>query len=250
MKKTILSTLLMGSFSITPLLHAETIRIATEGAYPPFNYVDSKNNLHGFDVEITNALCAKMNAECTIVAQDWDGIIPGLIAKKYDAVVASMINTPERRIKVSFTNHYYNTPLSLAVKKGSNTTMDNFDASGLVIGAQSASTQAFYAEDVLAAKGATVKLYPTQDEANADLANGRLDAVIADMIPLMEWVNNHGDGCCEYVGDFEGTNAEAAIAVRKEDDQLKERFNQAIDAIVADGTYLEISNRYFGTNIY
>lgn len=250
MKKTLISTLFIGSCSISALLHAETITIATEGAYPPFNYVDSNNNLHGFDVEITNALCAKMKARCTIVAQDWDGIIPGLIAKKYDAVVASMINTPERRLKVSFTNHYYNTPLSLAVKKGSETTMENFDPKGLVIGAQSSSTQAFYAEDVLAAKGAIVKLYPTQDEANTDLTNGRLDAVVADMIPLMEWVNKHGNGCCVYVGDFEETNAEAAIAIRKEDTELKERFNKAIEAIVADGTYLEISNRYFGTNIY
>ena len=212
MKKTLISTLFISACSISPLLHAETITIATEGAYPPFNYVDSNNNLHGFDVDITNALCAKMKAECKIVAQDWDGIIPGLIAKKYDAVVASMINTPERRLKVSFTNHYYNTPLSLAVKKGDDTTMENFDPDGLVIGAQSSSTQAFYAEDVLAVKGATIKLYPTQDEANADLTNGRLDAVVADMIPLMEWINKHGN--------------------------------------VADGTYLEISNRYFGTNIY
>ena len=96
--------------------------IATEGAYPPFNYVDSDNKLHGFDVDITEELCKRMDAQCTIVAQDWDGIIAGLMAKKYDAIVASMIVNEERKKKIAFTNHYYRTPLSIAVAKDSDIT--------------------------------------------------------------------------------------------------------------------------------
>jgi len=127
---------------------AETLKIATEGAYPPFNYVDSKNQLHGFDVDIAKALCEQMKVECTVVAQDWEGIIPALMAKKYDAVVASMINTEERRKKIAFTNHYYKTPLSVAVPKDSEITDAQTDFKGYTVGAQSSSTQAIYAEDV------------------------------------------------------------------------------------------------------
>ncbi|MEE1924912.1 transporter substrate-binding domain-containing protein [Pseudomonas sp. 148P] len=229
---------------------AETLKIATEGAYPPFNYVDSDNTLHGFDVDIAKALCERMKVECTVVAQDWEGIIPALIARKYDAVVASMIDTEERRKKIAFTRHYYRTPLSVAVPKDSEITDAQTSFKGYTVGAQASSTQAIYAEDVYGKAGADVKLYPTLDEANADLAAGRLDGVIADKFPLLEWLNKTGKDCCKALGDVEGTRADAAIAVRKEDDALRERLNTALDAIVADGTYQKIASKYFDFDIY
>ncbi|MCE6981961.1 transporter substrate-binding domain-containing protein, partial [Pseudomonas frederiksbergensis] len=134
--------LLLAGSTLAP---AETLKIATEGAYPPFNYVDSDNKLHGFDVDITHALCEQMKVECTLVAQDWEGIIPALMAKKSDAVMASMINTEERRKKIAFTNHYYKTPLSVAVAKDSEITDAQTDFKGYTVGAQSSSTQAIYA---------------------------------------------------------------------------------------------------------
>lgn len=229
---------------------AETLKIATEGAYPPFNYVDSNNQLHGFDVDIAKALCAQMKVECTVVAQDWEGIIPALMAKKYDAVVASMINTEERRKKIAFTNHYYKTPLSVAVAKDSEITDAQTKFKGYTVGAQASSTQAIYAEDVYGKAGADVKLYPTLDEANADLAAGRLDGVVADKFPLLEWLAKAGKDCCKTLGDIDGTTADASIAVRKEDDKLRERLNTALDEIVANGTYQKIASQYFDFDIY
>lgn len=229
---------------------AEVLRIATEGAYPPFNYVDSDNKLHGFDVDIANALCERMKVECTIVAQDWEGIIPALMAKKYDAVVASMIATDERKKKIAFTNHYYRTPLSIAVAKDSTITDAQTNFKGQSIGAQSSSTQAIYAEEHYGPAGADVKFYPTLDEANSDLVSGRIDGVIADKFPLLAWAESAGKDCCKVIGDVNGTTADASIAVRQDDNALRERLNKALDEIVADGTYKKISSRYFAFDIY
>lgn len=229
---------------------AETLKIATEGAYPPFNYVDSNNQLHGFDVDIANALCKQMQVECQIVAQDWEGIIPALLAKKYDAVVASMIATDERKKKIAFSNHYYRTPLSVAVAKDSDITDAQTNFKGRTVGAQASSTQAIYAEDHYGPAGADVKFYPTLDEANSDLAAGRVDGVIADKFPLLAWAESAGKDCCKIIGDVNGTTADASIAVRKEDNALLERLNKALDEIVADGTYKKISSRYFAFDIY
>ena len=228
--------------------HADTLTIATEGAYPPFNTTNSDGTVSGFDVDITNALCERMNAQCKIVAQDWDGIIPGLMAKKYDAIVASMIVTDERKKKIAFTNHYYRTPLSIAVPKDSDITDAQSDFAGKTVGAQSAATQSIYAEEHY--KKADLKLYPTLDEANSELENERVDVVIADKFPLLEWVNKTGKDCCKIIGDVDGTMADASIAVRKEDNALRERFNKALDEIVADGTYKKISGKYFDFDIY
>ncbi|AOE82760.1 ABC transporter substrate-binding protein [Pseudomonas sp. TCU-HL1] len=230
---------------------AETLRIATEGAYPPFNYVDSNNQLHGFDVDIANALCAKMQVECQLVAQDWDGIIPALLAKKYDAVVASMVITEERQKKVSFTDRYYRTKLAVAVARGSELKDTQPESlKGRVVGAQSSTTQGMYAEDIYGAAGAEVKLYPSQDEANADLNTGRLDALVHDKFPLLDWLAKDGKDCCTLLGDIQGTDDEVAIAVRQEDNALRERLNKALAEIIKDGTYQQIASRYFPFDIY
>jgi len=231
---------------------AEKLKIATEGAAPPFSTVLADGTLAGFDVDIAKALCAQMKIECEIVAQDWDGMIPALQAKKFDAIIASMTITEERKKQVAFTNKYYATPLALAALKDTTLTGTEPTAlAGKTLGAQASTTQATYAQDVYAKAGADVKLYPTHEDAVADLVNGRLDAIITDKFVLVDWVKNGGGkDCCKLVGDVKGTEAQIGIAIRQGEDALRERFNAAIDAIVVDGAYKKVQAKYFDFDIY
>jgi len=229
----------------------DKIKIATEGAYPPFNVVSADGKLSGFDVDIANALCAQMKADCELVTQDWDGMIPALQASKFDAVIASMSITDERKKLIDFTNKYYTTPLAVVAPKDSTlTSTDAATMSGKTVGAQASTTQGDYADAHYAPAGADVKLYPTQEEASTDLQNGRLDAMISDKFVLVEWLKTAGKDCCKMIGDVKGTEVEAGIAIRKGDTALRDKFNAAIDAIVADGTYKTIVSKYFEFDIY
>ena len=154
----------------------KTLRIGTEGAYPPFNNLTSDGKLVGFDIDIAQALCDQMKVKCTFVAQDWDGIIPALQAGKFDAIVASMSITPERKEKVDFTHKYYNTPSALAVPKDSTLKgVTKADLAGKTIGVATTTTHFNYATKTYT--DSTVKGYPSSPEEQADLANGRLDAI-------------------------------------------------------------------------
>ena len=229
----------------------EKLKIGTEGAYPPFNTITADGKIEGFDIDIANALCAQMKVECEIVTQDWDGIIPALQAKKFDAIIASMSITEERKKQVAFTNKYYTTPLALVAPKDSDLTSAEPTAlAGKTVGAQASTTQADYAQDAYGKAGAEAKLYPTQEEAITDLQNGRLDAVISDKFVLVDWLKKASEGCCKLIGDVKGTETQAGIAVRLEDTALRDKLNVAIDAIVADGTYKKIQAKYFDFDIY
>ncbi len=229
------------------------IRIGTEGAYPPFNFKDASGELKGFDVDIAKALCAEMKAECSFVAQDWDGIIPALLAKKYDAIIASMSITEERKKKVDFTEKYYSTPAKFIVdKKGGISDVSADALKGKNIGAQGSTIHANFLEDVY--KSSTIKLYKTQDEANADLASGRLDAILADSAVLLEWLKTKDGGCCKFTGpgfnDPKYFGVGAGIAVRKGETDLAASFNKAIKAIRANGVYKKINDKYFPFDVY
>ena len=231
----------------------KTVRIGTEGAYPPFNFIDSAGKLQGFDIDIAKALCDKMKVKCVFVAQDWDGIIPGLLAKKYDAIVASMSITAERKKKVDFTDKYYNSPATFVAPKNTDITDISPKAlAGKTIGAQSSTIHSNYLEDNY--KDSKLKFYKTQDEVNADLAAGRLDAQLADKLVLFEWLKTKAGQCCKFVGpgitDKRWFGEGAGIAVRKEDQDLKAMFNKALKEIIADGTYKKINMKYFPFSIY
>jgi len=254
-----LATVLMAAAALAVLAtgaHAQDkrkVKIGTEGAYPPFNSIDPSGELVGFDIDIAKALCGAADLECEFVVQDWDGIIPGLIAKKYDAIVASMSITDKRREVVDFTDKYYNTPAKFIAAKGADFDISPEGLAGKAVGVQRATIH----EDFLRGEfpEVDVRAYATQDEANADLVSGRLDLVMADSVALLEGFLNTEEGKdFEFVGpdysDPKYHGEGAGIAIRKGEDDLRALFNEAIDQIRADGTYQAINEKYFEFDVY
>ncbi|WP_068082143.1 ABC transporter substrate-binding protein [Polycladidibacter stylochi] len=229
------------------------VRMGTEGAYPPFNYVDASGKLTGFDVEIGQALCDEMKVECEWVTQEWDGIIPGLVAGKFDTIIASMSITDERRQKISFSEKYYNTPPALAVRKDTDLTgVTPADLKDRVIGAQSSTTHAIYAEQTFV--DSDVRLYPTSEDYKLDLESGRVDGVNDDIMVLTEWIDSDKGACCKILGTYKTVPSihgeGAGIGVRKGDEDLAAMFSKAIKAIRANGKYKEINDKYFKFDVY
>ncbi|MBF0304471.1 MAG: ABC transporter substrate-binding protein [Alphaproteobacteria bacterium] len=228
---------------------ADKLKIGTEGAYPPFNMIDEKGKVGGFDVDIAMALCAEMKATCEIVTQDWDGIIPALVQKKFDAIVASMSITEERKKAVAFTDHYYTNKLQFIAPKASSFSPALDALKGKTLGAQRATISGTWLEDKVG-KAATVKLYDTQENAYLDLAAGRLDAVLADKFVNYEWLKGDAGKTFEFKGEPVFDDDKIGIAVRKKDDKLRQRLNEALAAIRANGTYEKINAKYFPFSIY
>jgi lysine-arginine-ornithine-binding protein len=230
---------------------AESLRIATEGAYPPFNFVDASGELQGFDVDIARALCEVMEADCEITAQAWDGIIPGLNAGRYDAIVASMSITPARLEAVNFTQPYYQAGAVLVAPVDSDIMPEPESMAGKLVGVQRASTYANLIEQRF--PDAEVRLYDTVENHNLDLTAGRIDGVIAQRIFMSNWLDSdEGEGYemkGEAMLDPDILGLGAGIAVRKEDTELLERLDAALTQIMDDGTYDEINDRYFAVNL-
>ncbi|MCP5151580.1 MAG: ABC transporter substrate-binding protein [Ectothiorhodospiraceae bacterium] len=230
------------------------LRIGVEGAYPPFSEVTPDGKLQGFDIDIAMALCAEIGAECSLVQQDWDGIIPALLARKYDAIIASMSITEERKKKVAFTDKYYNTPAKFARRKGSGIEIDPASMKGKAVGVQRATTHdnfitATYGDAV------EVKRYASQDEAYLDAVAGRVDLLLADSVAMSDGFLKTDNGKdWEFVGpdfvDPKFFGEGAGIAVRKDDPELVELFNKAIATIRANGKYKEINDKYFPFDVF
>ncbi|MFZ0572075.1 MAG: transporter substrate-binding domain-containing protein [Rhodomicrobium sp.] len=239
-------------FPLTASAETLHLRIATEGANPPFSTIDSNGNLEGFDVDIANALCVKMGAECEIAAQDWDGIIPALLAHKYDAVIASVNVTEDRKKVVAFSKPYYHSTSVFVVRKGTDVKdLSPKALAGKTIGVQTATNQSAFLEDKYSRS--IVRLYNTVADAYRDLAAGRVEYVMYDKLAAYDWLKSPEGACCEITGDLDDPDyfgSGVAIALRKGDDALVQRFNAAIDGIRADGTYAKINVKYFPFPIF
>jgi polar amino acid transport system substrate-binding protein len=231
----------------------ETIRIGTDATYPPFESQDASGKIVGFDIDIGNAVCDELKLKCEFQNQAWDGIIPALTANKIDAILSSMSITDERKQVIDFTDKVYNTPPAMAVPKDSTIPgVDPANFTGKTIGVQVSTTHATYAEKVYT--GAEVKAYNTADEYKLDLAAGRIDAAMDDVIVLGDWLASADGDCCKMLGTIKPDpaihGAGAGIGVRKEDTDLKALFNKGLAAIRANGKYKEINDKYFTFDAY
>ncbi|MGT0250407.1 transporter substrate-binding domain-containing protein [Burkholderia pyrrocinia] len=229
---------------------AGTLRVATEGTYPPWSFKDASGHLQGFDVEIANALCVQMKVKCQIVAQAWDGIIPGLQANRYDAIVASMSTTPARRKQVLFTKKYKDTTSSFVVARdGGIKDVTPAGMKGKRIGVQRGSSQHQWLTSNGYDKTAALVLYDDTRQPELDLVAGRVDAIIGNKATFYASFFKRPEAKdFQFVGpEFKGgvLGEGNAIAVRLGDTDLCSQLNAALDAIIKNGTYDEIRKKYF-----
>ncbi|MEJ8815590.1 ABC transporter substrate-binding protein [Variovorax ureilyticus] len=222
-------------------------RIATEGTYPPWSFKDAQGNLQGWDVDIANALCEKMKAKCEIISQDWDGIIPGLVARKFDIIIASMAITDQRKQKVDFSDKYKDTISRFVAKKGAPADVSPTALKGKTIGVQRGSIQAGFLSQNY--KDSDLKFYDTPQAAELDLVAGRVDYIFGNMVTyFVGFLKTPEAASFAFVGpEMKGglLGDGNGIAVRKGDTALLEKINAALAAIRADGTYDRITAKYF-----
>ena len=256
MKKIVLlGALALSAFSALVQAEDKPLRIGIEAAYPPFAYKTPEGNITGFDYDIGNALCEEMKVKCQWIEQEFDGLIPALKVRKFDAVLSSLSITEERKKSVDFTGKYYHTPAKLAMKAGTEIKDPLVDLKGKKVGVQRASIYDRYATEVFAPAGVEVVRYSSQNEIYLDMVAGRVDGTLADAIPVDEGFlkTEQGKGFA-FVGpsftDPAYFGEGAGIAVRKGDKALLDKLNAAILALRANGEYQKIQSKYFSFDIY
>ena len=250
-----LTSLALAFVVLASPLMAQNVKIGIAAEpYPPFASPDAAGNWVGWEVDIIKAVCTAAELTCAITPTAWDGIIPALTAGQIDAIMASMSITDERLKTIDFSNKYYNTPAVIIGPKGVEMAPTPEGLAGKIIGVQVSTIHETYVNKHFAATAAEIKTYQTQDEANQDLAAGRIDATQADSIAMDAFLATEaGAACCELKGpvadDPQVLGLGIGVGLRK-GDPLKDKFNAAIDKIRADGTYDAITAKYFASSIY
>ena len=275
MKKFILTLIALSMLCLSTVTNAKTIRIETEGAYPPWNNLNAAGELEGAEIDFGNEACKRMGFDCEWVIQDWDGIIPALLNGKYDIIIAGMSITEERKEKVNFTDGYMTDGARFAVLKGSglaNLTISGMDkvnlngaggkeqaAIGQLIAAMNGKTVCVQSAtihqnflDKHMAGAVKVKLYSTVDDHNLDLISGRCDAVLADVGSTIDYMASDSGADVAFTGPtFSGGVFGDGVggAVKKEDFFILEMWNKVIAEMIADGSLSEITKVHFGRDI-
>ena len=248
------------ALSVTAANAQDTIRIGTEGAYPPWNYTEANGELAGFEIDLANAMCEKMGATCEFVAQDWDGIIPALMNGRYDAIMAGMSITEERRQQINFSSGYVTDPAYFLAPKSSSLqdaeTLEQLQAAidGKIVGVQGSTIHQNFVDEYLG-DSVELRLYDTQENMELDLSAGRLDAALADYAAWRAFMEK-ADGASfdTFVPKLSGSDYPVfgegvGVGLRKEDEELLEKINTALAALKEDGTITVLSNQYFGYDI-
>ncbi len=274
-KKTILTVL--ASLFIIGNVSAEKIKIGTEGAYPPWNSKDASGNLIGFEVELAQELCAIMKYECSIVEQDWDGMIPALVMRKFDAIMAGMSITAERQKTITFSQGYADEVASLAVIKGSSLEgMDTPEGINLSLGGSDVKKALKTLTGALAGKtvctqtgtihqnflesgdvgSVNVRTYKTQDEVNLDLTSGRCDVALAAAVAFTDYADKSGEPVVlvgpTFSGGAFGNGVGVGIrqasdsAIGKRDAKILKDFNKAINKARKQGIISKLAIKHFG----
>ncbi len=274
-KKTILTVL--ASFLIIGNVSAEKIKIGTEGAYPPWNSKDASGNLIGFEVELAQELCKIMKYECTIVEQDWDGMIPALVMRKFDAIMAGMSITDERKKTITFSQGYADEVASLAVMKGSSLEgMDTPEGINLSLGGSDVKKALKTLTGALAGKtvctqtgtihqnflesgdvgSVNVRTYKTQDEVNLDLTSGRCDVALAAAVAFTDYADKSGKPVVLVGPTFSGGAFGNGVGVGirqasdseigKRDAKILKDFNKAINKARKKGIISKLAVKHFG----
>jgi ABC-type amino acid transport substrate-binding protein len=218
------------------------IRIAMEGAYPPYNFINKSNQLEGFDVDFAQEVAKRLGVKAVLLPNPWDSMIPALTSKKFDIIVSDMAITEERKKKVDFSDPYFTTGNQLFVPKDSSIKVKE-DIKGKKIGVTISTTAA----DMVTELGADVKLYKNDFLAFEDLTNGRLEGVATDQGVGAQIILDKKSTLVTIEGLL--NTEEAGITIRKEDDDLRKEINQIISDMQKDGTYEEISKKWFGKDI-
>ncbi len=228
----------------TPAFADLKMGVAAE-PYAPFTSKDASGKWVGWEVDFMNAVCADIGEKCSIEEVAWDGIIPALQAKKFDAIMSSMSITPERAKTINFSSMYYNSLAVIIGAKGADKDFSPEHLKGKNVGVQVSTTHAAYLAKYYEPKGAVVKTYATQDEANADLAAGRLDYVMADGVALDAFLTSDQGVCCEQKGavpiDIDILGPGVGFGIRKEDSATLDKLNKGIADLAANGTFDKIT---------
>jgi lysine-arginine-ornithine-binding protein len=231
---------------------SETLRIGVEGNYPPFSQVAADGTLSGFDIDIANALCAKMAVQCEMVQQEWDGMIPALTAKKFDIIVASMSITDKRKQVVDFSDPYYDVPSRFVAREGAFTGYSPEELKGRTIIVLRNSPRAEYVAATY--PESEVLLVDKETAVYLELAAGRGDIAFGSSVVSGESFlkQPEGEGYAQ-VGEAMfltgGTDGGVGIALRKDEPELKGRINEALAGLMADGTYKTLAGKYFDFDV-